>query len=76
MTTRANKASAKSAPAKKSRFSFFAEVVGELRKARWPTRQEALRLTILVLVVCIAIGAILGGLDSAFTKLFKILIGY
>jgi len=76
MTTRANKASAKPATAKKSRFSFFAEVVGELRKVRWPTRQEALRLTILVLVVCIVLGAILGGFDWAFAKLFGILVGY
>jgi preprotein translocase subunit SecE len=75
MTTQANKASAKSAPAKKSRFSFFAEVVAELRKAHWPTRQEALRLSILVLVVCIVVGLILGVLDLAFTRLFLLLGG-
>jgi preprotein translocase subunit SecE len=75
MTTHANKASAKSAPAKKSRLSFFTEVVAELRKAHWPTRQEALRLSILVLIVIIVVGAILGGLDLAFTKLFLLLGG-
>jgi len=75
MTTHANKATTKSAPAKKSRFSFFAEVVAELRKAHWPTRQEALRLSIMVLGVCIAVGAILGGLDSLFARLFLLLGG-
>jgi len=75
MTTHVKKASAKSAPAKKSRFSFFAEVVAELRKAHWPTRQEALRLSILVLVVCVVVGAILGGLDWVFTQLFLLLGG-
>ena len=75
MTTHANKASAKAAPAKKSRFSFFAEVVAELRKAHWPTRQEALRLSILVLIVCIVVGAILGALDWAFAQLFLLLGG-
>jgi preprotein translocase subunit SecE len=75
MTTRTNKAGAKSAPAKKSRFSFFAEVVAELRKAHWPTRQEAVRLSILVLVVCIVVGGILGALDWAFTRLFLLLGG-
>jgi preprotein translocase subunit SecE len=75
MTTRTNKAGAKSAPAKKSRFSFFAEVVAELRKAHWPTRQEAVRLSILVLAVCIVVGAILGALDWAFTRLFLLLGG-
>jgi preprotein translocase subunit SecE len=75
MTTRANKASTKSAPAKKSRFSFFTEVVAELRKAHWPTRQEALRLSILVLIVCAIVGAILGALDLAFTRLFLLIGG-
>jgi preprotein translocase subunit SecE len=75
MTTQASKASTKSAPAKKSRFSFFAEVLAELRKAHWPTRQEALRLSILVLVVCAIVGAILGVLDLAFTRLFLLLGG-
>jgi len=75
MTTQAKKASIKSAPAKKSRFSFFTEVVAELRKAHWPTRQEALRLSILVLVVCAIVGGILGVLDLAFTRLFLLLGG-
>jgi preprotein translocase subunit SecE len=75
MTTQANKASAKSAPAKKSRFSFFVEVVAELRKAHWPTRQEAVRLSVLVLAVIIIVGLILGALDLAFTQLFLLLGG-
>jgi preprotein translocase subunit SecE len=69
------KESTKSAPAKKSRFRFFIEVVAELRKAHWPTRQEALRLSILVLIVCAVVGAILGVLDLAFTRLFLLLGG-
>jgi len=75
MTTYAKKPSTKSAPAKKSRFSFFPEVVAELRKAHWPTRQEALRLSILVLIVCAIVGAVLGGLDWVFTQLFLLLAG-
>ena len=73
MATYAKKGSTKSAPAKKSRFSFFAEVVTELRKAHWPTRQEAVRLSLLVLVVCAVVGGILGALDLAFTRLFLLL---
>ena len=73
MTTQANKASAKSAPAKKSRFHFFAEVAAELRKAHWPTRQEALRLSLMVLAVCIAVGLVLGAFDWIFTQLFWLL---
>jgi preprotein translocase subunit SecE len=75
MTARANKAVSKAAPAKKSRFHFLVEVVAELRKAHWPSRQEALRLTGLVLAIIIVVGLILGGLDQAFTDLFFRLLG-
>jgi preprotein translocase subunit SecE len=75
MTTHAKKAGTKPAAAKKSRFSFFAEVIAELRKEHWPTRQEALRLSLLVLLVCAVVGAILGGLDYVFTQLFLLLGG-
>ena len=74
MTTHAKKASTKSAPAKKSKFGFFTEVVVELRKAHWPTRQEALRLSVLVLVVCAIVGGILGALDYGFYTLFANLL--
>jgi preprotein translocase subunit SecE len=75
MATRAKKVTAKSAPAKRSRLRFFIEVVAELRRAHWPTRQEALRLSLLVLVVIIVIGAVLGALDLGFTRLFLLLGG-
>ncbi len=75
MTTRANKVVTKSGPEKKSRFHFPVEVVAELRKAHWPTREEALRLSILVLAVCVAVGLILGALDLGFTRLFLLLGG-
>jgi preprotein translocase subunit SecE len=57
-------------PAKRSRFSFFSEATEELKKVHWPTRQEALRLSLLVLAVCVIAGAILGALDFGFTRLF------
>jgi len=59
---------------KKSRLSFFTEAIAELKKAHWPTRQELFRLSLLVLVLCIVIGAILGILDYGFTKLFTTLV--
>jgi preprotein translocase subunit SecE len=75
MATRVKKAGAKSVPAKKSRFSFFVEVVAELRRAHWPTRQEALRLSLLVLAVIIVVGFLLYGFDLGFTRLFLLLGG-
>jgi preprotein translocase SecE subunit len=63
------------APAKKSKLSFFSDSITELRKAHWPTRQEALRLSLLVLIICVVVGAILGAIDYGFTKLFLLLGG-
>jgi preprotein translocase subunit SecE len=47
---------------------YFQESNAELRKVSWPTRQEARRLTILVLVVVAISSAILGSLDYFFAK--------
>ena len=59
----------------KSRFSFFTEAFAELRKAHWPTRQEVLRLSLLVIIICVVTGAVLGALDFGFTKLTIMVIG-
>lgn len=79
MTSRAKKTkvarpTAAAATKKKSKLSFFPEALGELKKAHWPTRQEAFRLSLLVIIVCAVVGAILGVLDYGFTKLFTDLL--
>lgn len=48
---------------------YIAEVVAELRKVTWPTREEAKRLTKMVLIIAGAIGLILGTFDYSFTHL-------
>ena len=63
-------------PKKRSRFAFVGEIVGELRKVVWPTRREAIRLTIMVLIVCVIVGIILGSLDYGFAELIsKLFLG-
>jgi preprotein translocase subunit SecE len=54
---------------------FLRETIGELRKVNWPTRQEAIHLTQIVVVVIFIMAAILGGLDYLYTKLFGLIIG-
>ena len=54
---------------KRSRFSIVREIIDELRKVVWPTRREAIRLTIMVLAVCLAVGLFLGTLDYGFAEL-------
>ena len=51
---------------------FFAETRFELRKVVWPTRQETMRTTWIVMIVVVVISLLLGGFDlliSQFTKL-------
>ena len=42
---------------------YLNETTGELRKVSWPTRQEAIQLTIIVLAVMVFMGIFLGGVD-------------
>lgn len=51
--------------------AWFREVFTELRKVQWPTRQETINLTLVVLVVAIALGLFLGGLDAIFNWLIE-----
>ena len=63
-------------PPQRVRFRFFQEVVSELGKVVWPTREEATRLTIMVVFVSAAIGIALGLLDIFFSFLVRsVLIG-
>ena len=44
----------------------------ELRKVVWPTRQEATRLTLVVIGVSAGVGLVLGGFDYAIAQLFSL----
>jgi preprotein translocase subunit SecE len=51
------------------------ETRSELRKVVWPTRDQAVHLTILVIAVSIAVGAFLGGIDFLFARLIEVFVG-
>ncbi len=55
---------------------YFRETVGELRKVSWPTRQEAINLTIITLVVIVVMSAFLGTLDYIFNQLFAFIFSF
>jgi preprotein translocase SecE subunit len=59
---------------KPSRLRFFVDAVAELRRAHWPSRREAVRLSLMVAAVCFVVGVILGGLDFVFTRLVGLLL--
>lgn len=48
---------------------YLKESKSEFDKVIWPTRQEAMRLTILVIIVSVIVGAYVAGLDAILTKL-------
>lgn len=52
----------------KSVISFFSEVKIELSKVTWPSREEVIKLTLIVFLVSVALGSYVGGLDYLFTK--------
>lgn len=54
--------------------NFFLESRDELRKVQWPTRREAVYLTILVVLVSAILAGILGGLDLGLAYLLRLLI--
>lgn len=57
--------------------SFLKEVKEELNKVAWPTRDQTIRYTILVIIVAVTVGLFLGALDYLLTLFTDFLIkGY
>jgi len=54
---------------------FLSEARFELRKVVWPTRQEAIRMTWVVIVVVIILSLLLGGFDFVIQKLTQWFLG-
>jgi preprotein translocase subunit SecE len=53
---------------------YFRETRAELRKVVWPTRDEAINLTVVVVVTIIAMSAFFGVIDYILTALFRFLL--
>ena len=72
-----SKAPPKKAPEKapkEAKPNFISSAIGELKKVVWPTRQETIKLTTMVLVVSAVMGVILGLFDFGFSKLIDLLV--
>lgn len=50
---------------------FFSEAKTELRHVNWPTRQEAIRLTLIVIGISVGLAVFLGAADYLFSFLIK-----
>lgn len=54
--------------------NFLREVRDELTKVVWPTREEIIRLTGVVILISLFVGLFLGGVDFILTKLTELII--
>lgn len=50
---------------------FYHDSMSEIRKVIWPTREQTINLTLLVIAVSVVIGAALGGIDYALLQVFE-----
>ncbi len=54
--------------------SFLQESKQELGRVNWPTQQETVRLTLVVIALSVLVAAFLGALDYLFTYLLEVLL--
>jgi preprotein translocase subunit SecE len=52
------------------------EARAELRKVVWPTRQETVQTTLIVVVMVVIVALILWALDAVFVRVINALIGW
>ncbi len=53
---------------------FWRETMAELRKVVWPTREQAVNLTIIVIATVVAMSAFLGAVDYILTAIVKLIV--
>lgn len=51
------------------------ETRSELKKVVWPTREQTVKLTTIVIAVSIVVGLFLGGVDLLFERMIQLLLG-
>jgi preprotein translocase subunit SecE len=53
---------------------YFRETWFEIKRVSWPTRSEAVNLTIIVVLVTTFLALVLGFLDWAYSQIFSLLL--
>ena len=54
----------------------FREVRSEMKKVVWPTREETIRLTVVVIVLSTVISVVLFTADSIFATMYTLLVSW
>lgn len=53
---------------------FLKEVRLELTKVKWPTKQEVVKMTTVVILVSLLVGVYVGALDLSLVKVMEVLV--
>lgn len=54
--------------------NIFKGIADEVKKVEWPTRKDALHLTLVVVIISILVGLYTGVLDVALAKLLQMVL--
>lgn len=54
--------------------SYIKSSIEELGRVTWPTKNQAVRLTIIVFIFCLLFALFLGALDLGFSTLYKYIL--
>lgn len=57
-----------------SPITFLQQTSDELKKVVWPTREQLIRLTFIVLFISLVVGLYIGGIDLVLTKITETLL--
>jgi len=49
------------------------DIIAELRKVTWPTKDETRNLTIVVIGISVTLGLFLGGIDLLLSNLYRLI---
>ena len=52
---------------------FVREVITELKRVTWPTRDETVKLTAVVIAISLIVAVFIGGLDAILVKITTLL---
>lgn len=53
---------------------YIRQTYDELKKVRWPSRDDIVKLTIIVVVISLVVGFYIGGLDFLFVKITEMIL--
>jgi len=53
---------------------YLSQIRVELQKVKWPSHQQAVKLTLIIVFVSLVVGLYISGLDVIFTKLIQSII--